>query len=114
PATETGSVAAATAPSPLGLPQSRNDNELLVPKAGDVFQERLEDSIASIKARDVSITNGFWTVFHGILGLGPELKLKNETNGEQVNALDYICNGGYLRGLEFIPTPYGLDVLMGP
>ena len=59
------------------------------------------------------LNNGFWTVFHGILGLGPSVKLKHPVLGIQVNALDYICDGGELRGLRFIPTEYGVDVENG-
>lgn len=80
----------------------------------DLLRDRLEAAIAQVKSRDVLTSHGFWTIFHAILGLGPELTLLNETTGQRVNALDYICQGGELRGLRFIPTPQGLDVQMGP
>jgi hypothetical protein len=71
---------------------------------------RVELAIENVRRRQLLTTNGFWTVFHGILGLGPGVTLQNPTTGEKVNALDYICKGGELRGLYFDPTKYGLDV----
>ncbi len=79
----------------------------------DVLKSRLEQAIESVQRRDVLATHGFWTVFHGILGLGPNLTLLQENN-QRVKALDYIRSGGELRGLNFPITPYGLDVQTGP
>jgi hypothetical protein len=77
-------------------------------------RSRIEAAIEHVRRRELLTTNGFWTVFHGILGLGPSVALRNPDTGQRVNAVDYICGGGALRGLEFIPTPYGLDVRTGP
>jgi hypothetical protein len=55
--------------------------------------------------------NGFWTIFHEILGVGPEnAMLKDADTGKKIKAIDYIAEGGNVRGMEFIPTPDGLDV----
>jgi hypothetical protein len=59
------------------------------------------------------MSNGFWTVFHGILGLGPSAELKHPLLGFRKRAVDYIADGGELRGLRFIPTDTGLDVETG-
>jgi hypothetical protein len=75
---------------------------------------RIEAAIQNVRERDLLTTNGFWTVFHGILGLGPSVMLRNPDTGERVNAIEYICGGGELRGLHFIQTKWGLDVQMGP
>jgi hypothetical protein len=75
---------------------------------------RVEAAIRNVRERDLLTTNGFWTVFHGILGLGPGVSLMDPETGKKVNALDYIRNGGEVRGLQFIPTKYGLDVRLGP
>ena len=32
----------------------------------------------------------------------------------RVNALDYICSGGEVRGMRFLQTKHGLDVQTGP
>src|SRR5262249_29876936 len=67
-------------------------------------------AVQNVRDRDLLTTNGFWTVFHGILGLGPSVKLVDPVTREKFNAVDYICKGRPLEGLEFIPTEWGLDV----
>src|SRR5215471_18900235 len=71
---------------------------------------RIEAAVQNVRDRDLLTTNGFWTVFHGILGLGPSVKLVDPNTREKFNAVDYICKGRPLEGLEFIPTEWGLDV----
>jgi hypothetical protein len=71
---------------------------------------RIEAAVQNVRDRDLLTTNGFWTVFHGILGLGPSVKLLDPVTREKVNAVDYICKGRPLEGLRFIPTEWGLDV----
>jgi len=73
-------------------------------------QARVRAAIDAVRRRELLMTHGFWTVFHGILGLGPSLQLRNDMTGERVNAMDYIFAGGEMRGLGFLPTKYGLDV----
>lgn len=80
------------------------------PSKNNPVQDRVEAAISNVRSRDLKTTNGFWTVFHGILGLGPGVKLLNPETGERVNAVDYIASGGKLRGLYFIDTDHGLDV----
>lgn len=71
---------------------------------------RIEAAVENVRGRDVLTTNGFWTVFHAVLGLGPGLKLRDPDTGEHVNAVDYICRGGEVPGMQFLPTKHGLDV----
>jgi hypothetical protein len=85
-----------TAPRPAGL------------------NERIQIAVDQVRRRDLLVTNSFWTVFHGILGQGPTATLLNPETGQRISALDYICIGGELRGLRFIPTATGLDVQTGP
>src|ERR1019366_7427947 len=76
---------------------------------------RIEAALAQVSSRDLLTTHAFWTVFHGILGTGlDKTMLKNPETGKKVNAIDYICNGGAIRGLQFLPTADGLDVQTGP
>lgn len=78
-------------------------------------QRRIESAIENVRRRKLLTTNGFWTVFHGILGLGPKAAILREPRtGIEVNALKHIRTGGELRGLRFLPTRHGLDVQMGP
>jgi hypothetical protein len=74
------------------------------------LRQRIEAAIDNARERQLDTNNGFWTVFHGILGLGPSLTLRHALTNERINAVDYICKGGKLRGLEFVPTEHGLDV----
>jgi hypothetical protein len=92
--------------------QSRPPEELVVKPTplADGPRSRIEAAIENVRERELLTTNGFWTVFHGILGLGPTVMLRNPETGERVNAVDYICSGGDMRGLEFIQTKEGLDV----
>jgi hypothetical protein len=93
-------------PTSLATPTLLSGNQPLL-------KQRIEAAVDQVRQRDLSLSNGFWTVFHGILGLGPGLKLKHPQLGIRVGAVDYICQGGKLRGMRFIPTEYGLDVETG-
>jgi hypothetical protein len=88
----------------------------LMPTAApsDAIKQRIDLAIAQVRARQLRTDNGFWTVFHGILGLGPSVTLEDPLTGRKVNALDYIAAGGKVPGLHFIPTGDGLDVETGP
>jgi len=78
------------------------------------LKARIEAALENVDHRALKTTHSFWTVFHGILGLGFDLKLIDPKTGAEVNAIQYIRDGGEIRGLQFIPTPDGLDVKMGP
>lgn len=83
------------------------------PKELNDARFRIEAAIQHIRDRDLLTTNGFWTIFHGILGLGPSVTLRDPETGTKVNAVEYISAGGDIRGLMFIPTKHGLDVQTG-
>jgi hypothetical protein len=95
PATTTTPQTKVAAPTPAGL------------------KERIELAIEQVRQRDLRTDNAFWTVFHGILGLGPSVTLVDPQTKQRVNALDYICRGAPVRGLSFIPTSDGVDVEFG-
>lgn len=82
------------------------------------LKTRLEAAIEQVRQRELYTNNAFWTIFHGILGLGPGLALTDPNTQTKVNALDYIFGGnfayGEIRGMRFIPTDAGLDVQTGP
>src|SRR5262245_38376579 len=79
------------------------------PKEADRTRARREAALRQVRERDLLTTNSFWTVFHGILGVGPEATLLDPETNRRVNAIDYICRGGEVRGLQFIPSRDGLD-----
>jgi hypothetical protein len=80
----------------------------------DPLEPRIDAAIEQVKRRDMLTTNGFWTVFHGILGLGPSVTLKDPATSKRINALDYISGGGEVRGMRFVPMADGLDVETRP
>lgn len=86
----------------------------IMPKAAPKGPKyRIESAIQNVRSRDLTTSTGFWTVFHGILGLGPGLTLRDPETGKKVNALDFIAQGSEMRGMEIRPTKYGLDVEWG-
>jgi hypothetical protein len=93
-------------------PPLRPDDDLA--KRPDPLKGRLDAAIAEARGRDLRTDNGFWTIFHGILGLGPTVQLLDPTTGKRVNALDYIAGGGAVRGMRFNPGPDGIDVETRP
>jgi hypothetical protein len=85
--------------------------EKIHPPAADGLRSRVAAAIRNVRRRELSSTNAFWTVLHGILGLGPDVKLTDRSSGRQVNALEYICQGGAVRGLKYRATPFGVEVI---
>lgn len=79
-----------------------------------LLKVRIESALEHVKRRTLLTTNSSWTVFHGILGLGLDAELVDPETQQRYKAIDYICEGGPIRGLAFIPTGAGLDVQMGP
>jgi hypothetical protein len=88
------------------------------PVAPDVLKSRLESAIEHVRSRELQMTNAFWTIFHGMLGLGPNVEIVDPASGSRVNALRYVFGGdfkfGAIRGANFVPTAEGLDVTIGP
>ncbi|MBI1918795.1 MAG: hypothetical protein HYS12_29225 [Planctomycetes bacterium] len=78
------------------------------------LRERVEAAMRQVWSRELRTDNGFWTVFHAILGMGFETTLADPLTGKTVNAIEHIRAGGTIRGMEFIPTKNGLDVRTGP
>lgn len=103
-----------TAQNPDETPAPKDDVPPVKPATPNVvgsgLKQRIELAVKNVRERDLRTTTGFWTVFHGILGLGPSITLLDEMTGKRVNAVDYVRRGGAMRGLEFLPTRYGLDV----
>ncbi len=77
----------------------------------DPLQTRMEEAFRQIRARQLDPSHGFWTVFHGILGLGSDLDLYDpQTQKPMMKALDYIRLGKPMKGLRFDVRGNGLDV----
>ena len=103
------SVACPPAPPPESPKKKGRTAEVEAP---DHLKERIEAAIEQIESRELLTTHAFWTVFHGILGSGLEkTMLTDPLTKKKLNAIDFICDGGKIRGLEFVRTKHGLDVL---
>ena len=101
--------------APTGTPPPKGGGAVKVepdvPPVPNLLKDRIELALKHVADRDLETTYGFWTIFHGILGLGPDkMTLVNPETKDRVNAIDYICKGNPVRGLRFFATPHGLDV----
>jgi hypothetical protein len=101
PPTDTGTRKSPSNDTPTAPPSSD-----IGPPTSDVghsvLQTRIDAALQMMRNRDLELGHSFWTVFHEILGVGPEsAMLHDQRTGKREKALDYICNGGKLRGLEF-------------
>lgn len=111
------SVACPPAPPPESAKKSIGPKIEVSPplETPEHLKERIEAALEQIQGRDLLTTHAFWTVFHGILGSGLEkTMLTDPLTKKKINAIDYICDGGEIRGLQFLPTKDGLDVQTGP
>ena len=89
------------APTPIPIPERHND--------------RIDAVLKHIRQRDLLTDHGFWTIFHGILGMGPDdAILLDTTTNKRVKAIDYLASGARVRGLEFVPMADGLEVTTMP
>ena len=108
-------VACPPTPPPLTDPPKTDETKIdkLPTPIENVAQlrPRIEGALDIVRSRELTTRHGFWTVFHGILGLGPKnTMLTDAKTRKKINAIEYICDGGQLEGLEFLPTKEGLDV----
>jgi hypothetical protein len=102
---------APTDPTPRKNGNGTAHVETEAPQVPAALKDRIEAAVNHVRSRPLRTDHGFWTIFHGILGLGPDnCALVNPDTMERVNAVDYICKGNPVRGLRFFATPHGLDV----
>jgi hypothetical protein len=96
---------------PEGSPNADGDAKPRLKPVPAHLKDRIDAALQNVYRRDLLVEHSFWTVFHGILGMGPDhAYLFNGKTGKRVKAIDYIARGGKIRGLEFIPTEDGLEV----
>jgi hypothetical protein len=98
-------------PSDGSPTSSGTDQSAEKPEIPSGLKARLEAAIKNVRQRDLLTTNAFWTIFHGILGLGPGVELVDPATKQRVNALDYITSGNSLRGLVFRTNIAGAEVV---
>lgn len=95
------------APPPIELPKE--------------MKTRIEATLKHVHSRDLETTHSFWTIFHGILGMGFQTTVLDRKTGERINAIQHIRSGKNLpgkdhvfRGLKFLTSKDGVDVRLGP
>ncbi len=105
-------------PAPKDDPLKKNGNGQSDDKQKKIevptdLKPRVEAAIEQVQSRNLVVgTHWFWTVFHGILGSGLEkTTLTYPDTKKKVNAIQYICDGGEIKGMQFLPTEFGLDVI---
>ena len=91
-----------TTPKPIELP--------------NIPRERIDAALDNVRNRELLPEHGFWTFFHAILGVGPDhATFFNTKTGKRMKALDYICDGGEVRGMIFERVgPGKVDVISQP
>jgi hypothetical protein len=109
----TAALCASCAPEAPPPPQKDKDPADVKIGLPAGLEGRIKTAIDLVRQYKIRPSDGFWTVFHAILGLGPKTVevVVDDKTGERINALDYICAGREMRGLDFVATPFGVDVI---
>jgi hypothetical protein len=103
----------ATSPS-ASLPRPLPSAQVPVTaRADNGLRSRIEQAINVVRARELEASHGFWTIFHGIVGLGPDVMMLDRKSGRRIKALDAIRSGtADMPGLKFEDRgAEGVDVL---
>ena len=91
-------------------PEKSAPEELPAITDSALLAKRIASVLDDVHGRDLLTTHAFWTVFHGILGMGPDTMLTDPVTHEKISALERVRSGKGIRGLSFIETPTGVDV----
>src|SRR5947209_14807726 len=102
PRDESASVDGPAATSTAAVPAAQ------IPES---IRPRIDAALHNVESRELEPSFGFWTIFHGILGLGPDVMLVDRKTGERIKALDLVSTGSGIPGLEFVPEGDGIDVV---
>lgn len=78
----------------------------------ELLRKRIDAALDHVHRREMAVTDNFWGIFHAILGMGPEATyLVDPETKKKEKAIDIICRGGPIKGMDFQETPEGLDVI---
>lgn len=106
---------------PVAVDQKNPPTQPVKIELPSTFKDRLDAARQHIRERSIPTSHGFWTVFHGILGVGPEnAMLFDSETGKKIKAIDHVCDGGVwrgetMRGLDFRPRADGsVEVVTRP
>lgn len=101
-------------------PEPSTQERITVPSPAAVtpaaLKSRIDAALEHVHQRDLLMTHGFWTVLHGVLGMGPkETTLLDPHTRQKRNAMECICEGAPIRGMVFLPMgEAGCDVQTMP
>src|SRR5438477_2838983 len=85
-------------------PGTKSDLTTIAAPVPASLKDRIDAALENVHRRDLLTSHAFWTVFHGILGMGLEqTKLFDTATGQRYNAIDYVRKGGPIRGMVFVP-----------
>lgn len=103
--------------STCGCGGSEPDATPVVPTNATLTDEQLrqkvDEAIAITQARHMSAeVHNAWQIVHGILAFGRDLQIT--AGGKLVSALDYLVQGGDLRGWSFRQGDVGVVAVMEP
>lgn len=80
--------------------------------APEDLQREIDEVVDFTAQRHLDATsNAAWQVVHGILAYGDDLKM-TDRNGKVVPALQYLCEGGELRGWKLEPGDHGVETIV--
>lgn len=74
------------------------------------LKDRLAAALQHVHDRDLLSTHAFWTIFHGVLGMGLETELIDPETRKKIKFTEAIRVGEKIRGMEFDPSVDGIDV----
>jgi hypothetical protein len=106
PSTQAPEAISKPQPAPIAVPDS--------------LKERVKAAIDHVNNRTLLTSHSFWTVFHSILGNGLDTKIRDTWTNKEYCAIQYVRDGGPIKGLEFIVHENiadgkdGIDVKIGP
>ena len=61
------------------------------------LKTRVEATLKQVHSRELDTTYSFWTIFHGILGMGFDTMLVDRKTGKKINAIEHIRSGKLSR-----------------
>ncbi len=96
---------------------SRSQDDPAPPRFQDVPDAELKQLLEEVLETNLHRTldtsqHGAWQILHGVLAYQDRLQVMHQ--GKLVPALQWLLNGGSLRGFVLEPTPQGLDVVTEP
>ncbi len=91
----------------------RNPSMPVVDNKGPL-KDRLKATLEHVHARDLQTDYGFWTIFHGVLGMGLDTDLTDPDTRKKIKFIDAIRTGVKIDGMEFDVADDGVDVRIMP